>query len=256
MEALPLSKLHYTITPALVRSLIFAHRRAGKAAALRFSFYAFRALQLEAKHLRIAEMVAAAGRSVSTEDVARVAAGDLLPPRRHAAMEWIRQATALCDAVKETSARLTPTSAELCATYFEFARGKPLHWASFVGTPRGEKVTATAKKVKVPAAIAKLYRWIEADELVSAEPTLRAATLYWGLGPSCVDPRSTLARLAVLEYELQGGSRLPRLARALQHRVRPLCAQATRTRVRRGRDDWRPHPLFRDLCPCRRPGLA
>ena len=59
------TELHYTITPSLVSSRTLAHKMAGKAGALRLSFYALRALQPEALHLRIAEMTVAAGRNVT-----------------------------------------------------------------------------------------------------------------------------------------------------------------------------------------------
>ena len=54
------------------------------------SFYGLRALQTETMHLRIAEMTVACTLNVTMKEAERVVAGNLLPPRRQAAMRAAR----------------------------------------------------------------------------------------------------------------------------------------------------------------------
>jgi hypothetical protein len=198
-------ELHYTITPRLVSSLSHARWVAGKASVLALSFYGLRALQTEMMHLRIAEMTVACTINVTMKEVERVVAGDLLPPRRQAAMQTIRIATALCEAVRLATSRSKATDAETCWSYFEFAKAQPMGWAHFVGLPRGSLIDHRRKKSKPPPDIGRLYEWVDADELVSGDPILRAAALYFGL-EALDDGRSgRIARMAVVDHELQAG---------------------------------------------------
>lgn len=196
-------ELHYTITPTLVSSLGHARWVAGRVSALGLSFYGLRALQTEMMHLRIGEMTVACTFNVTMKEVERVVAGDLLPPRRQAAMETIRLATALCEAVRRATNRSKATDAETCWSYFEFAQAQPMGWAHFVGLPRGSLIDHRRKKSKPPPDIVRLYEWIDGDELVSDDPILRAATLFFGLRDLDEARLGRIARMAVVDHELQ-----------------------------------------------------
>lgn len=198
-------QLHYAITPTLVSSLGHARWVAGKASVLGLSFYGLRALQTARIHLRIAEMTVACTFNVTTKEVERVVAGDLLPPRRQAATETIRLATALSEAVRLATTRAEPTDAETCWSYFEFAKAQPMGWAHFVGLPRGSLVDHRRKKAKPPPEIVRLYEWIDGDELVADEPILRAAALFFGLRELDEARPGRIARMAVVDHELQAG---------------------------------------------------
>ncbi|MCA9630225.1 MAG: hypothetical protein KC766_21290 [Myxococcales bacterium] len=195
-------ELHYTITPRLASSLGHARWVAGRASVLGLSFYGLRALQTEIMHLRIAEMTVACAFDVTTKEVERVVAGDLLPPRRQTAMETIRTATALCEAVRLAS-RSKATDAETCWSYFEFAKAQAMGWAHFVGLPRGNLIDHRRKKTKPPPEIVQLYEWIDGDELVSGDPILRAATLFFGLRDFDDARAGRIARMAVVDHEMQ-----------------------------------------------------
>ena len=196
-------ELHYTLTPKLSSSVGHAKWSAGRASALGLSFYGLRALQTERMHLRIAEMTLACTFNVTMKEVERVVAGDVLPPRRQAAMETIRIATAVCEAVRLSTSRAKPTDAETCWSYFEFAKAQPIGWAHFVGLPRGSLIDHRRKKSKPPPDIVRLYEWIDGDELVSDDPILRAATLSFGLRELDEVRPGRIARMAVVDHELQ-----------------------------------------------------
>lgn len=196
-------ELHYTITPKLVSSLSYARWVAGRASVLGLSFYGLRSLQTEMMHLRIAEMTVACTFNVTMKEVERVVAGDLLPPRRQAAMETIRLATALSEAVRLATNGSKATDAETCWSYFEFAKAQPMGWAHFVGLPRDSLIDHRRKKTKPPPELVQLYEWIDRDELVSDDPILRAATLFFGLRDFDEARPGRIARMAVVDHELQ-----------------------------------------------------
>ena len=136
---LPLDRLQYTITPALVRSIGSAHRFAGQLSAMRFSFYSLKRLQVEATRARIANLCLTMGERVQPEEVVHVLAGDILPPRRRRAQDAIRRAAVLADAVGGYQVRPDASTAEDCAAYLDLAataKAGATSWSKFAGSER------------------------------------------------------------------------------------------------------------------------
>ena len=78
-------------------------------------------------------------------------------------------------------------------------------WAHFVGLPRGSLIDHRRKKSKPPRDIVRLYEWVDGGELVSGNSILRAAALYFGLEELDDGRRGRIARMAVVDHELQAG---------------------------------------------------
>lgn len=205
-EVIPINALTYSITPTLVRGLTLAHSSAGNIAGMRFSHYGSRKLELKAKYERIANMVFySANSDVSTEEVTRVLAGDVLHPRKRIAMTYTRTAGVLCDTVGQATARYNVSTPELCETYLQFAQGNSVHWANFVGNNRGSLIEIPRGSIDVRESVSRIYEWINEDDLVSGEPVLRAAALYWYLLTVSHTKLELLGIMTVMDHELRAG---------------------------------------------------
>ncbi len=206
-ESLPSDPLRYELQPALVRHLTWAHRNAGKVGGMRFSHYGRKRLEVQAHRKRITYMVMRAGHaSVTLDEVTRVLAGDLLPPRRRLIEEFTRKAAVLCETTRQFARPGEPTTPEVCATYLDFLkRGRAL-WSRFAGQHKERLIEMHRGSVEPSPEVARLYEWMGDDDLVSDEPILRAATLYWGL--SILHPYAFERPVldAIVDHELRAGS--------------------------------------------------
>jgi len=207
---LPSEPLRYDLQPTLVRHLTSAHRNAGKVGGMRFSHYGRKRLEVQAHRKRVTYMVMRAGHaSVTLDEVTRVLAGDLLPPRRRLIEEFTRKGAGLCEAARQLGRPGEPTTPEVCATYLDFLkRGRTL-WSRFAGQPKERLIEMHRGSVEPEPEVSRLYAWIHDDDLVSDEPILRAATLYWGLSilhPYAFD-RPVLD--AIVDHELRAGGIAP-----------------------------------------------
>lgn len=208
-DDIPLDKLTYNITPQLVAALTFAHRSAGAAAALRFSYYGRKRLQTEADRLRIANLVAGSGQSVKLDEVTHVLASDLLPPRRRIAQEYIRRAAILLTAVERYSDQRAPSTPETFTAYLDLVRRGSdtgaTSWAKFAGQRRDKLLELHRGSVKVAAPVKELYDWLSKDELLAGEPLLRTTVLYWGLTRQHQATIDRMATSAAVAHELRAG---------------------------------------------------
>jgi len=208
-DHVPLDKLKYGVTPRLVTLLTFAHRNAGAAAALRFSYYGRKRLQTQADRLRIANLVAGSGQRVKLDEVEHVLAGDILPPRRHITEEYIRCAAILLAAIEQYGNRNDVTTPETFTAYMDLVRRGSdtgsTSWAKFAGQRRDKLLELHRDSVKVAAPVKQLYDWISEDELLATEPLLRAAVLYWGLTRDHAATMDRMAISAVVAHELRAG---------------------------------------------------
>jgi len=205
----PLDRLQYRLTPTIVRSVACAHRYAGAISAMRFSYYRLKRLEAEAAQARIAELCASAGHRVQLDEVAHVVAGDILPPRRRVAQDVIRRAAILVDAVGQYGERREATTPETCAAYLDLAaRGGDAGttaWSKFAGRERGPLLERHRGSVKTDARMEKLYAWLAEDDLLSREPLLRAAVLYWALSEMQITGIERMGIDAVVAHELRAG---------------------------------------------------
>jgi hypothetical protein len=208
-DDIPLDKLTYTVTPHLVTVLTLAHRRAGAAAALRFSYYGKKRLQTQADRVRIAELVAGAGHRVKLDEVEHVLVGDILPPRRHITQEYIRRAAILLAAIEQYGRRNDASTPETFTSYLDLAQhgsdSSTTSWAKFAGQQRDKLLEIHRDSVKVEKPVQQLYDWVEEDELISTEPLLRAAVLYWGLTRLHSAKNDSMAISSVVAHELRAG---------------------------------------------------
>jgi hypothetical protein len=208
-DDVPLDKLKYNVTPRLVTLLTFAHRSAGAASALRFSYYGKKRLQTEADRLRIANLVAGSGQRVKLDEVAHVLAGDILPPRRHITQEYIRRAAILLAAIEQYGSRRDGGTPETFTAYLDLVRRGSetgsTSWAKFAGQRRDKLLELHRDSVKVAAPVKQLYEWVSEDELLAAEPLLRTAVLYWGLTRHHAATVDRMAISAVMAHELRAG---------------------------------------------------
>ena len=203
---IPFDKLQYKLTPLLVSNLTWAHRNGGKLSAMRFSHYGYKRLENKALTRRIAHMVCRAGNNVGFDEVKNVLAGNLLPPRRQAAQMIIRRVAVIQEGVRQFARSGDVSTPEIFHTYLNFINsGDPL-WSRFVGAKKEKMLEIQRGSVSVSRDVAKLYEWINADELIEHEPILRAATLYWGL--FCLHHSGTAkpALEATVDHELRAGS--------------------------------------------------
>jgi hypothetical protein len=208
-DELPLDRLRYTLTPAIARSMAFAHRYAGEISATRFSYYGLQRLEGQAERAHIAALCAAAGNPAQEGEVAHVVAGDLLPPRRRVAQDIIRRAAVLVDAVGQYGKRHEPSTSEVCAAYFDLAaRGdetRTTSWAKFAGRERARLLESHLGSAKTDPRMEKLYSWLAGDDLLSREPLLRAAVLYWALSELPIRGIERMGIDAVVAHELRAG---------------------------------------------------
>jgi hypothetical protein len=208
-DELPLDRLRYTLTPAIARHLAFAHRYAGELSASRFSYYGLQRLEARAERARIATFCAAVDHPVQLDEVAHVVAGDILPPRRRVAQDIIRRAAILVDAVAQYGERREASTPQVCAAYFDLAaRGdetRTSSWAKFAGRERARLLDAHLNSVRTDPRMEKLYAWLANDGLLSDEPLLRTAVLYWALDELPFTGIARMAIDAVVAHELRAG---------------------------------------------------
>jgi hypothetical protein len=173
---------------------------------MRFSHYGLKRLEIEARKRRVAAMVRRSGNdSVTLDEVTRVLAGDLLPPRRQAVQALTRRAAVLCEAARQFGRPGDRTTPETIVTYRTFMSESSTLWSRFVGRSRERMLEAHRGSVAVPTPVAWLYEWINEDELVAEDALLRTATLYWGL--TLLYPYTTdmMAIDALVDHELRAG---------------------------------------------------
>jgi hypothetical protein len=208
-DELPLDRLRYTLTPAIARSMAFAHRYAGEISAMRFSYYGLQRLEAQAERVRIASLCAAADHPAQQGEVAHVLAGDILPPRRRVAQDIIRRAAVLVDAIAQYGDRHEVSTPEICAAYFDLvARGDETHttsWSRFAGRERARLLDSHLASARMDPTMEKLYAWLAEDELLCREPLLRAAVLYWALSELPIRGIARMGIDAVVAHELRAG---------------------------------------------------
>jgi hypothetical protein len=206
---LPLDRLQYQLTASIARGMASAHGYAGGVCAMRFSYYGLQRLEAGAARARIASLCASAGHPVQLDEVAHVVAGDILPPRRRVAQDIVRRASILVDAVGQYGERREVSTPETCAAYLDLAaRGGEAGttaWSKYAGRERGRLLELHRGLVKTDPRMEKLYSWLAEDDLLSREPLLRAAVLYWALSelPICGIERMGID--AVVAHELRAG---------------------------------------------------
>lgn len=205
-DVLPTEPLHYTIDAHLVNLLTWAHRSAGMCAGMRFSHYGHKRMEVEANRRRITYMAVRSGHTVNLEEVSRVLAGDLLPPRRRLAQDAIRRAAVLCEAVRQFGRPNEPAMPEMFVTYLDFLKKGTTLWAHFSGQSKERLLETHRGSVEVPTAVAQFFEWADEDTLVSGDPILRAATLYWGLSILYPYEYERPAIDAIIDHELRAGS--------------------------------------------------
>jgi hypothetical protein len=204
----PFELLRYERTPTLVWSLAQAHRAAGGISAMRFGYYAQKRLEAQALRTRIGEFVAAAGQHATREEVANVLAGNILPPRRTLAQQFIRRAAILAEAISNTSERNTVTTPATFAVYREISRhdGASLPWSRFAGRDRTLLLGEYRDRAKPVHEVSRVYEWLAADELLGKDGLLRAALLHWALHElfrACHTDKMAIA--AAVAHELRAG---------------------------------------------------
>jgi hypothetical protein len=182
---IPLDRLQYRLTPTIVRSVASAHRYAGAISAMRFSYYGLKRIEAEATQTRIADLCASVGHCVQRDEVAHVVAGDILLPYRRTKQDIIRRATILVDAVNRYAERHEASTPETCAAYLDLAaqgdEAGTTAWSKFAGREHDRLLELHRSSVKTDPRMEKLYSWLAKDDLLSREPLLRAAVLYWAL---------------------------------------------------------------------------
>lgn len=205
-DALPSESLHYELAPALVSRLTWAHRSAGMCGGMRFSHYGCKRLEVEANRSRIAHMVTRAGHgNITLDEISRVLAGDLLPPRRCLVQDFTRKAAVLCEGARQFGSRGDPTIPETFTTYLSLLKDAATLWSHFVGRSKEQLLETYRGSVEVAAPVARLYEWVDSDELVAEDPILRAATFYWGLSILYPHDSERPAIDAVVDHELRAG---------------------------------------------------
>ena len=206
---LPLDRLGYTLTPAIARSMAAAHGYAGAISAMRFSYYGLQRLEAGAARARIASLCASAGHPVQLDEVAHVVVGDILPPRRRVAQDIVRRASILVDAVGQYGERREVSTPETCAAYLDLAahggEAGTTAWSKFAGRERGQLLELHRGSAKTDPRMEKLYSWLAEEDLLSREPLLRAAVLYWALSELPMGGIERMGIDAVVAHELRAG---------------------------------------------------
>jgi hypothetical protein len=204
-----LDRLQYQLTPTIVRSVASAHRYAGAISAMRFSYYGLKRIEAEATQARIANFCTRVGHCVQRDEVAHVVAGDILPPRRRTEQDIIRRAAILVDAVAQYGERREASTPETCAAYLDLAvRGGAAGTTArlkFGGREHGRLLELHRSSVKTDPRMDKLYYWLAEDDLLSREPLLRAAVLYWALSEMQILGIARMGIDAVIAHELRAG---------------------------------------------------
>lgn len=202
----PFDKLHYRITPTMMRSTASAHGSAGYIKGLKFSYYVLRRLRSEARLSRVASYVRGEGKRITLDEVTHVLAGDLLPPKRADTMTLVRRASLLVDVVGEVMPLPgESTSPERSAVYIDLGtrgdkQGATL-WSQLVDARKLPVLEAHRGSVKVAPSVKRLYEWMDEDELLGSNPIFRAAMLLWAL-PVLLPDASNLGIYATIDHEL------------------------------------------------------
>lgn len=208
-DEIPLDCLQYRLTPTIVRSVASAYRYAGAISAMRFSYYGLKRIEAEATRARIADLCARVGHRVQRDEVAHVVAGDILPPRRRTKQDIIRRATILVDAVNRYGERHEASTPQTCAAYLDLAargdKAGTTAWSKFAGREHGRLLELHRSSVKTDPRMEKLYSWLAEDDLLSREPLLRAAVLYWALSEMQILGLARMGIDAVVAHELRAG---------------------------------------------------
>ena len=202
---IPFDGLKYELTPHLVTSLTWAHRNAGTVSAMRFSHYGYKRLQTEAHQRRVAYGIMRAGHTgVTLDDVNRILAGDVLPPRKRSVETMGRKVAVLMEAARGVASE--PSSPSFFATYLDFLAEGTALWSRFVGQRKEKLLENHLASAKANESVSLLYQWMNDDELLATEPILRAATLYWGLTIIYPQTLQLPAIDAVVLHELLAGA--------------------------------------------------
>ncbi len=203
---IPFSKLKYDLTPSLVHKLTWAHENAGAIAAMRFSPYGYRRLKADAHRRRVTYGIHRTGQTTATlEDVTRLLAGDLASRDRRSVAHVGRRVAVLAEAARQLGEKRDASTPETFATYLEFLRKGSTLWSRFVGQRKEDLLEVHRGSVEVSEPVARLYAWLDDDELLCDEPLLRAATLYWGLSLLYPGRNEIVAVDAVVQHELMAG---------------------------------------------------
>lgn len=205
-EEIPFDELKYELTPSFVRNLTWAHENAGAISAMRFSPYGDGRLNADAHRLRITYGIHRAGYIAATlEDVSRLLVGDIPDVDKRSVAQVGRRVAVLAEAARQLGGRGDASTPETFATYLEFMRKGSSLWSNFVGRRKEDLLEIHRGSVEVGEPVAQLYAWIDDDELLSDEPLLRAATLYWGLSIHHPERQEMVAVDAVVQQELMAG---------------------------------------------------
>jgi hypothetical protein len=205
----PLDSYKLVVTPRLLGSITFAHRRAAAASALRFSHFSLKRMQQATEWARIESIVGHMGRTVWGGQVAHVLAGDSLPPIRRATEGLIRRAGVLMAAVDHYCRDGKPTTPAVFCAYLGIAGGGLAHrtprWASVTGQRRDQLLDLHRDAVRVDPWVARLYSALERNDYLSAEPLMRTAVLFWMLADRHRHSVDRMALTALLGHELRAG---------------------------------------------------
>lgn len=190
----------------MVQYLTWAHRNAGRAEEMRFSYYGQKRLETQAQKKRIAYMAIRAGHGIVTlDEVTRVLAGDQLHPRRKSVQEFVRKAAVLCEAARQFGYPGEPTTPEFFVTYLDFLKRGNTLWSRFVSQSKERLLKKNRRPITPPVPVVELYKWINGDALVANDPILRTATLYWGLSLLYPQFYDLSAIDAIMDHELRTG---------------------------------------------------
>ncbi len=201
--AIPFDDLQYALNPELILSLAFAQRHAGFIEGMGWSLPTRRRLEAMADKQRILSLLENAQVGVEPEEVDAVLSGGDFSSSRRSVLATIRKVVELCHAVRCAAMEGTPTSPNTAAVYIGLLQDQ---YAS--ESRRIMKNDVGTVCIDVLSDLFQIYEWMDADELVSKEPILRAAFLYWSLSVLYREPRLRPAVLAVVDHELRGRANL------------------------------------------------
>jgi hypothetical protein len=169
----------YSLTPALVRSLVRSAEHVGEVRALPISFLRRVDLQAEARKARILGRTAQDYSSVPAREVDAVLKGAVLARRRRGVMDRIRASAIVEDSLDHYPPSGYLTS-EIARAYDQalsrrFSENKRV-WSAFSGRQRRHLLDLVAVSASPVRELSRVLAWIDADEIVAGSPALRAAT--------------------------------------------------------------------------------
>jgi len=226
---LPPAPWRYSLTPALVRSLLRAAEHVGEVRALPISFLRRVDLQAEARKARILGRTAEEYSSVTAREVDAVLGGAVLAGRRRGVMNRIRAAAIVEDALDHypPSGYLTPALAHAYdqALSRQLSESKRV-WTAFSGRQRRHLLDLIAAAASPVPELSRVLAWIDGDEVVAGSPVLRAATTYWGMSLTGWYAAGEIA----VHHQLRAGHYDPHGLVVGPKRMRPMTALLDRTR--------------------------